>query len=269
MKQGSTFVIGDIHGNMKALDQVLSRSKFDCNIDRLITIGDYSDGYPDTVDVVETLIDLQSKCNNENIYLLGNHDEWTLELLTNHADLLLREDATTISYRWSHAWNQGGRNTYLSYVHKKPNLDKHIEFFSKLKLYHIDGNIALVHGGWDLNLDNSYPGIMGSAQMNPKELIWDREVWKRAIHLQHLIDKGYPVREDTKKLGGYELVYIGHTATSYDFPNQYPVKCCNVINIDSGAGSPGGRLLMLDITNNIPYISDLSEELYTNFIPRS
>ena len=40
-----TLVIGDIHGNFKAMAQALDRAKFVPNKDRLITLGDVVDGY--------------------------------------------------------------------------------------------------------------------------------------------------------------------------------------------------------------------------------
>ena len=40
-----TLCVGDIHGNFKALVQVLKRSKFDFKKDRLISLGDIYDGH--------------------------------------------------------------------------------------------------------------------------------------------------------------------------------------------------------------------------------
>ena len=40
----STFVCGDLHGNFKALVELLSKASFDPAVDTLITLGDYIDG---------------------------------------------------------------------------------------------------------------------------------------------------------------------------------------------------------------------------------
>ena len=41
-----TFVMGDSHGAYKAFLQVMERSGFDYENDRLICLGDVSDGWP-------------------------------------------------------------------------------------------------------------------------------------------------------------------------------------------------------------------------------
>ena len=73
------YVIGDIHGNYKALVQVLKKSKFDYKKDTLILIGDVVDGYNESYEVVEELIKIKNK-----VFILGNHDclDKETELLT-------------------------------------------------------------------------------------------------------------------------------------------------------------------------------------------
>ena len=56
----NTYVIGDIHGGLKALLQVLERAKVTQN-DTLIFLGDYADGWSETPAVLDFLIDLSSK----------------------------------------------------------------------------------------------------------------------------------------------------------------------------------------------------------------
>ena len=63
------YVLGDIHGNFKALKQVLKRSKFDYEKDELIIIGDVVDGYSCSFEVVEELLKIKNK-----VFILGNHD---------------------------------------------------------------------------------------------------------------------------------------------------------------------------------------------------
>ena len=51
-----TLVLGDMHGAKEALLQVLSLSKFDNELDRLIFLGDVADGWhevPECVDIQE------------------------------------------------------------------------------------------------------------------------------------------------------------------------------------------------------------------------
>lgn len=74
-------VIGDIHGNYKAMLDVLDRANFDLNKDMLIGIGDYVDGYPDSKSVIEYLRNLP---NFKGV--IGNHDCFSddTEALTNN-----------------------------------------------------------------------------------------------------------------------------------------------------------------------------------------
>ena len=65
-------VIGDIHGNYKALKQCLERAAFDIDKDSLIQLGDVSDKMPETAEVVELLLQIKNL-----IAIRGNHDNWT------------------------------------------------------------------------------------------------------------------------------------------------------------------------------------------------
>ena len=91
------FVLGDIHGRFKALKEVLKKSKFNYEKDKLIVLGDIVDGGYNTYQVVEELLKIK-KC----VYILGNHCVWFL----NHCKT-----------GWDSAiWLlQGGANTVKSY----------------------------------------------------------------------------------------------------------------------------------------------------------
>lgn len=69
-----TFVIGDIHGAAKALEQCLVRASVDLKYDTIIQLGDVTDGYPD----VCACVDLLLRASNL-IALKGNHDDWFMD----------------------------------------------------------------------------------------------------------------------------------------------------------------------------------------------
>ena len=71
-----TFVIGDIHGGLLALEQVLTRAKVTTE-DTLIFLGDYVDGWSQSVEVIDYLIELKTKQNI--ICIRGNHDQLALD----------------------------------------------------------------------------------------------------------------------------------------------------------------------------------------------
>ena len=71
-----TFVIGDIHGHLQALNALLDVVPFGQD-DILIFLGDYVDKGPDTKGVLERLVDFSSRPNT--IFLRGNHDQMLLD----------------------------------------------------------------------------------------------------------------------------------------------------------------------------------------------
>src|ERR1700743_619854 len=91
-----TFVMGDIHGAHKAMQQCLERSGFDKKRDRLIQLGDVVDRYEGVYDCVEELLKIPNL-----IAIKGNHDEWLNQfILIGYHPLLWQYggDATVSSY---------------------------------------------------------------------------------------------------------------------------------------------------------------------------
>ena len=60
-----TLVIGDIHGGLRALPQALERAHVH-DTDTLIFLGDYVDGWSESAQVVEYLLELEK---NTNVFL--------------------------------------------------------------------------------------------------------------------------------------------------------------------------------------------------------
>lgn len=73
MKQKRTLVFGDIHGGLKALEQLFERVKITID-DTLIFLGDYVDGWSESAETVQFLIEVAEK--QECIFIKGNHDLW-------------------------------------------------------------------------------------------------------------------------------------------------------------------------------------------------
>jgi len=73
-----TIAIGDIHGGLKALVQVLNKVEVK-DEDTLIFMGDYVDGWSEAAQVIQLLKELSEKINC--IFIKGNHDVWCEEWL--------------------------------------------------------------------------------------------------------------------------------------------------------------------------------------------
>lgn len=122
-----TFVIGDIHGAYRALQQCLQRSGFDYEKDQLISLGDVCDGWPETKQAIDELMRIKNLT-----YIFGNHDFWTLEWMRyGHADDV-----------W---WEQGGESTVNSF--KGTGFEKYQAFLEGALPYHILDNKLFVHAG--------------------------------------------------------------------------------------------------------------------------
>jgi serine/threonine protein phosphatase 1 len=71
-----TLAIGDIHGCRRALTTLLDAVKPKKD-DQLIFLGDYVDRGPDSPGVINTLLNLQTRC--KTVFLRGNHELMILE----------------------------------------------------------------------------------------------------------------------------------------------------------------------------------------------
>ena len=232
-----TLVIGDIHGGLRALHQILERAKV-TKKDTLIFLGDYVDGWSQSPQVLDFIIDLKTKQNC--ICIRGNHDDLLLEWLDESKDNLL----------W---YKHGGEATVLAYESVSAETKvKHIEFLKSLDNYYLDSKRRLfVHAGFtNMNgVDFEYfPGLF----------YWDRTLWETALALDKTMktdDIFYP-----KRLTLYEEIYIGHTPVTR-LGETTPVQKANVWNIDTGAAFKG-PLTIMDVDTKAFWQSEPLTQLY-------
>ncbi len=232
-----TLVVGDIHGGLKALIQVLDRASLS-GADTLIFLGDYVDGWSDSAQVISYAMKLseQQHC----VFIKGNHDEWCEDWLrTGHAD---------------RTWlMHGGQETAKSYAAvNNITRQKHLNFFEGMKLYETDEqNRLFIHAGF-----TSMHGPQ--KEFHSSNFSWDRTLWEMAITLDKNINRDsvlYP-----KRLKLFDEIYIGHTPTLY-YNETTPMNGCNVWNIDTGAAFTG-KLTVMDIDTKNFWQSDPVKNLY-------
>lgn len=234
-----TLVIGDIHGGLKALIQLLERTEV-TQKDTLIFVGDYVDGWSESSLTLRFLINL-SKTNN-CIFIKGNHDVWCEKWLKNGAT--------------NHTWlYHGGKETIESYkAISDEEKQEHLKFFEQIKLYHIDDkNRLFVHAG--------FVSMHGpTREYSDTNLYFDRTLWEMALSLDSRISKDsilYP-----KRLKLFNEIFIGHTPTIH-FDSFVPMNAINVWNIDTGACFYG-KLSCIDIETKEVFQSDVVQSLYPN-----
>ena len=233
------FVIGDIHGGLKALIQVLKKIKISKK-DLLIFLGDYVDGWSESPEVINYLITLKNKYNC--IFIKGNHDDLLLNYLK----------TKSFNKEWL---IHGGSSTIKAY--EKINQDiinKHISFLESLKEYFIDeDNRLYIHAGFTNQKGVEYEYFKPS-------FYWDRTLWETAISLNPNIsfdDILYPNR-----LKIYKEIYIGHTPVT-KINKTTPHQASSVWNVDTGAAFTGS-LSILNVDTKEFWQSDSLPLLYPN-----
>lgn len=227
----NVWVLGDVHGRCKELKQVLKKSNFNKEEDKLIVLGDIVDGGPDTYGVVEELLTIKNM-----VFIEGNHDRWWKTYLETGDSL----------FEWH---TQGGKTTKESYAHCNGIIPvTHQDFFNRSVPYHeetINGKKCLfVHGGY--NPDKPI------RVQDPKELMWDRS----------LIDRF----RNGLKMKTYDEIFIGHTTTQVianDMNHTTPIVFGQpgygkLFCLDTGAGHLG-RLTLMNASTHEFWQSELTE----------
>ena len=178
----ATLAIGDIHGNIDALDDLLKQIEPDLTpSDTVVFLGDYIDRGPSSRACIERLLEFRANTDASVITLLGNHEEWFLRTLhdpTRHSWLLGMEAFDTItSYSPGAAveLRRAVREAGLELLASRMALpydvffsclpQSHIAFFESLVPYHRTAEALCVHGGLD-------PRILRFQDQPDKVLVW-------------------------------------------------------------------------------------------------
>lgn len=232
-----TLVIGDIHGGLRALHQIIERAKVSPT-DTLIFLGDYVDGWSQSPQVIDYLIELKKTHNC--IFIRGNHDELLLEWLVNKAD----------NPMW---FKHGGESTVLAYANLSEEIiEKHIGFLKTLENYYLDSqNRLFIHAGF-----TNVNGV--EHEYFPKLFYWDRTLWETALALDKTLDSDsvfYP-----KRFTLYHEIYLGHTPVSR-INKTVPVQMANVWNVDTSAAFEG-PLTVMDVKTKEFWQSEPLPNLY-------
>ncbi len=190
------FAIGDIHGSLHKLQNLIERCEryADGRPMTFIFLGDYIDRGPDSAGVVSYVIDLQARLPEQVIALKGNHEAMALDIV----------DGVIPADRWL---AQGGFETLRSYgVRSAAELPgAHMHWLRSLPVSYDDGRRFFVHAGID-------PNKRFNAQQD-HDLFWIRE----------------PFLSDRRDHG--RLIVHGHTPIN----GRKPDLRANRLNIDTGA----------------------------------
>lgn len=211
----SIFVVGDIHGMVHLMEDILDQILFDPEYDLLVFLGDYIDRGPHSDRVIEILLALGRETSSV-VYLKGNHEQMFLDFLKGGDPLL-------------YLWNGGG-STLKSYGFKRREdgsyevfiPKEHLDFLFTFSVWAETDDYLFVHAGFK-------PGIPLDEQ-SEEDMLWIRHEF---IYSMENFGK---------------TVVFGHT------PFAEPLILGNKIGIDTGAVY-GGYLTCVQLPEKIFYRS--------------
>ena len=209
------YAIGDIHGRLDLLNELLSKIDADIALRPTskalyVFLGDYIDRGPSSRETIDRLIEHGEK--NESVFLRGNHEMIAVRCLSdrNLFDKWMRLGGleTLVSYGIAPGLLANGRQiVQLQAAFHSALPQSHFQFFRDLQLFYASGDFFFAHAGVK-------PHVSLSLQKE-QDLLWIREEFLTS-------------NEDFGK-----IVIHGHTPTREIEVQQ------NRINIDTGAFATG------------------------------
>ncbi|MCL4684234.1 serine/threonine protein phosphatase [Myxococcota bacterium] len=187
------YAIGDIHGRLDKLDELLSRLPLR-DEDRLVFLGDYVDRGPDSQGVIDRLIRVAEQ--RSTVFLLGNHESMFLDFLGWSGPQYFGADVFIAN---------GGAETLLSYDYFETPAPRprhfvlpaaHEAFFRSLQLHHVEGDFLFVHAGLGRALSRSDHVEQVLRRARTEELLWDRSTMDVPHRLGITVVYGHTPRPD-------------------------------------------------------------------------
>jgi serine/threonine protein phosphatase 1 len=211
------FVIGDVHGQFKALMMLIDQIKLKTD-DQLFFLGDLIDRGPQSAQVVDWVM------RNGHICLCGNHEQMCLEAFT----------MLDAPHAWQGWLGNGGAKTLESYGGELIP-DEHLNWMSQLPLYADLGDVWLVHAGLNPNLPIEHQGEL--------EFCWIREPFHRMTE---------PYFNDKVIITGHTITFVFPGVK----PGQL-AQGAGWLDIDTGAYHPkSGWLTALELNSSTVYQSN-------------
>lgn len=254
------FVIGDIHGQIRMLNELLKN--WNCDSEQLVFLGDYIDRGEDSYGVLHRVQDLVSKYGA--VAIGGNHELMLLDWLNDPEDywfMKWREDESILNEEEEAGMSQsiyyyihGGDKTINSFYEsrqaykEKPShhatyiknfFENDIRFIENLPDYYEWNDYIFVHAGVDLDLEDwrDTPAL---------EMRWTRKGFHQAIN-------------ETGKMivfGHHPTRYLNHDKSN----NIWQSPCGTKIGIDGGAVT-GGLLHGLRIERDSKTLFSITPDL--------
>ena len=153
-----TFIIGDIHGCLDMLKNLMDKIVWSPDKDRLIFLGDYIDRGENPKGVVDYILDLTRRSSLVEC-LKGNHEAMFLDFLTGRDRFMF-----IINGGWKTLESYG---MYESREDDSAISSEHRVFYESLKLYVELEDYYVVHAGFKPGLDIK--------KQTEEEMLWIRK----------------------------------------------------------------------------------------------
>ena len=248
---GRTIAIGDIHGDIEALNRLLKRlPKLGAN-DTLLFIGDYIDRGPASREVVKRVRGLSSSLRAHVVWLRGNHEDAWLQVIDKGWPefVMPRGNGCLEALRSFKRQPMPDREQIPTAEEFKELLAGSffpkdvIEWMRSLPYFYEDDHAIYVHAGLKrASKDAPFPH---PSQVEPKKsLLWVRD---------HDFFRNY--RGKTVVFGHTSTEHLPNDLSSYtiDDPTDLWAGPC-AVGLDTGAGK-GGFLTALELPSGNVYES--------------
>lgn len=211
---GRDFVVGDVHGCFSKLQAELDRLKFNCDVDRLFSVGDLVDRGPESAAVTEWL-------TRPWFYAVrGNHEQMALDYLVGDLDY---EDYQQNGGAWFSELDLLSQERIAAQFDALPVV---------LEIETASGLVGIVHGDCPFA---SWEELISELEGDDAPRVADTCLYSRK-RITAMDDSG---------VTGVAKIFVGHT------PVPRPIVLGNVHHIDTGAVF-GNRLTIARLTDGTP-----------------
>lgn len=239
----ATIAIGDIHGQLKPLCDLLERVRPNVGADdTVVFLGDYIDRGPDTRGCIDAILEFIATVPARVVCLRGNHEDWFLRTMRDYADhawlLGMEADATMRSYSpeaadaiqaAAHAARgevYAGRCAlpYELFFDDLP--PAHREFFAALAPYHETAEGLCAHAGVDpaaASLDGQARAFVWGARGFPRDYAGAQTVIYGHMNNAQVDDDDWPHPRIVGRTYGLDTIAHG-VLTAIRLPGPYVLQ---------------------------------------------
>lgn len=163
------FVTSDIHGHMKHFEELL---KYWNQEDHLVIMGDLIDRGPESVHVIQKVMQLVEQYGDKITFLKGNHEDMLLNFLANplekEANYYLNGGKETMDHFFQLLNIEHPASTEEASKLVKAHFEAELNFLQNAVLYKQIGNVLLTHAGFNSAFDSL-------EHTTDREFIWIRK----------------------------------------------------------------------------------------------